>query len=329
MSFPNYPDPAQRALMLQAYVLRQQGLTYRQIGERMDRAVSTVHGYLRDYELFRSDLIAELAADQIVSHLLQLADLDDPHHDRRLADIRELCLLLSSLPAFRSGEIERTGDILQPGIAIDRYGNRFLKPDRAHPPTPEELSQAEQAEAEQALAAAELNPDQPLAYCPEPDRTLPNTPEQRIAQSPPPSGDPFPLPAAEHAEPGRTLPNGAEQEISANPVLNGRSSNTNRNSAPPEPLDDLIGEILELFPHLRSQSDRQILNALEQFTEPHPGPSPLDSAHGTATDQSANPIPAADLHAHAGPDAGAADASALDNRTQVGARAVGLAALSG
>ena len=329
MSFPNYPDPAQRALMLQAYILRQQGLTYRQIGERMDRAVSTVHGYLRDYELFRSDLIAELAADQIVCHLLHLADLDDPHHDRRLADIRELRLLLSSLPAFRSGEIERTFDILQPGIAIDRYGNRFLKPDRVHPPTPEELSQAEQAEAEQALAAADLNPDQPLAYLPEPTRTQPNTPEQRIAQSPPPSGDPFPLPAADHAEPGRTLPNGAEQEISANPVLNGRSSNTDRNSAPSEPLDDLISETLELFPHLKGQSDRQILNALEQFTEPEPDPSPLDSTHGTSTDQGTDPVPTAGVHAHAGPDAGTANAPALDHRAQVGPRAVGLAPLSG
>lgn len=299
MSFPNYPDPAQRSLMLQAYVLRQQGLTYRQIGKRMDRSVSTVHGYLRDYELFRADLIAELAADQIVSHLLQLADLDDPHHDRRLADIRELRLLLSSLPAFRSGEIERTFDILQPGIAIDRYGNRFLKPDRAHPPTPEELAQAEQVE--ESRATSEPDPDQPLVVLPEPSRTLPNaaehdalpspprsgdpfplpaadaselartqpnTPEQRIAQSPPPSADPFPLPAAEHAEPGRTLPNGAEHETSANPVLNGRSSKQGRKSAPSEPLDDLISETLELFPHLKGQSDRQILNALEQFTEP-------------------------------------------------------------
>ncbi|MDE2989175.1 MAG: hypothetical protein OXT70_14180 [Chloroflexota bacterium] len=299
MSFPNYPDPAQRAVMLQAYVLRQQGLTYRQIGERMDRSVSTVHGYLRDYELFRSDIIAELAADQIVSHLVQLADLDDPHHDRRLADIRELRLLLSSLPAFRSGEIERTGDILQPGVAIDRYGNRFLKPDRAHPPTPEELSQAEQVE--ESRSTSEPDPDQPLVVLPEPSRTLsnaaehdafpsplpsgdpfplpaadasepartqPNTPEQRIAQSPPPTADPFPLPAAEHAEPDRTLPNGAEHETSANPVLNGRSSKQDRNSAPPEPLDDLISETLELFPHLKGQLDRQILNALEQFTEP-------------------------------------------------------------
>ncbi len=299
MSFPNYPDPAQRALMLQAYVLRQQGLTYRQIGERMDRAVSTVHGYLRDYELFRSDLIAELAADQIVSHLVQLADLDDPHHDRRLADIRELRLLLSSLPAFRSGEIERTGDILQPGVAIDRYGNRFLKPDRAHPPTPEELAEVERAE--QAQSAAHLDPDQPLAYCPETARTQPNAPEQEapaISRLDAPRPDAGPSPHNEpdrtqlngteqetpeisrldaprpdagpspRNEPDRTQPNGTEHQQGPNPVLNGRSSKQDRNSSPSEPLDDLIGEVLELFPHLRGKSDQQILNALEQFTEP-------------------------------------------------------------
>ncbi|MYA02869.1 MAG: hypothetical protein F4Y35_13905 [Chloroflexi bacterium] len=299
MSFPNYPDPAQRALMLQAYVLRQQGLTYRQIGERMDRSVSTVHGYLRDYELFRSDIIAELAADQIVSHLVQLADLDDPHHDRRLADIRELRLLLSSLPAFRSGEIERTGDILQPGVAIDRYGNRFLKPDRAHPPTPEEIAEVERAE--QAQSAAHLNPDQPLAYCPEPARTQQNGAEQEAPTFPrldAPRPNPGPSPHSEpartqpnapeqktpaisrldaprpdagpspHNEPDRTQPNGTEHQHGPNPVLNGRSSKQDRNSAPSEPLDDLISETLELFPHLKGQSDRQILNALEQFTEP-------------------------------------------------------------
>ncbi|MYJ91435.1 MAG: hypothetical protein F4038_00075 [Chloroflexi bacterium] len=299
MSFPNYPDPAQRALMLQAYVLRQQGLTYRQIGERMDRSVSTVHGYLRDYELFRSDIIAELAADQIVSHLVQLADLDDPHHDRRLADIRELRLLLSSLPAFRSGEIERTGDILQPGVAIDRYGNRFLKPDRAHPPTPEEIAEVERAE--QAQSAAHLNPDQPLAYCPEPARTQQNGAEQEAptiprlkAPTPKPAHRTPPAPPrahqngpqhktpaisrldaprpdagpSPHNEPDRTQPNGTEHQHGPNPVLNGRSSKQDRNSAPSEPLDDLISETLELFPHLKGQSDRQILNALEQFTEP-------------------------------------------------------------
>ena len=101
MSFPRFPDPARRAKLLQAHQLRQQGLTMRQIAHEMDCAVSTVSGYLRDYELFRSDLIHELAADQIVSHLIQLAQPDDPQHEQRLADLRELRLLLTSLP--RSG----------------------------------------------------------------------------------------------------------------------------------------------------------------------------------------------------------------------------------
>lgn len=60
--------------MLQAHLLRQQDLTLRQIATRMNCAHSTVAGYLADFERYRSDLIQELAADQLVTHLIQLAD---------------------------------------------------------------------------------------------------------------------------------------------------------------------------------------------------------------------------------------------------------------
>ena len=240
MSFPNYPDPARRANMLQAHQLRQQGLTLRQIAERMDRAVSTVHAYLHDFEQFRTDLVGELAADQIVTHLIQLADIDDPHHDRRLAAVRELRLLLTSLPEIHRGEVDRTMEILRAGVAIDRYGNRYPKPDHMHPPTSEELAQAEQAElVESPPSQPEL--DQALVLLPEASRTEPNKPEQ---------------------------------ELSPHPAHNGKSARIERNSpAPPEPFDALIGETIELFPHLQGQSDRHILNFLEQFTEPDRQPS--------------------------------------------------------
>ena len=340
MPFPNYPDPAQRALMLEAHLLRLQGLTYRQIGQRMDRSVSTVHSYVHDFEQFRTDVIAELAADQIVAHLVHLADLDDPHHDRRLLDIRELRLLLTALPTIRHGEMVRTMEILQSGVTIDRYGNRFPKPDRRYPATPEELAQAEQA----PRPSDRLQPDQPLAYLPEPARTQPNATEPPQPAAPRPDAGPrppsasngasvptpqTPQPSAYTSQPARTQPNASEQEIASTPAHNGRSPTANRKSAPPEPLDSLISETLELFPHLKGQSDQQILNALEQFTDPRAGSSPLDFAHGTPTDQGADPIPAAGVHADARPDAGAAHAPALDHRTQVGARAIGLAALPG
>ena len=175
MSFLKYPDPAQRAKLLQAYLLRQQGLTLRQIAARMECAHSTVASYLKEFEFFRADLIHELAADQVVSHLIGLADVDDEHHDRRLAAVRELRLLLTALPGISRAETERTLDILRAGVDVDRYGNRYLKPERLHPLTDEEVAEAEQAEPRN-FARPEL--DLPLAYRPEPGRTESNKAEQ-------------------------------------------------------------------------------------------------------------------------------------------------------
>lgn len=75
MSYPNFPNPARRARILQAHQLRQQGLTLREIARIMGCAHSTVAGYLRDYELFRFDLMRELASDQIVTNAIHLADV--------------------------------------------------------------------------------------------------------------------------------------------------------------------------------------------------------------------------------------------------------------
>lgn len=231
MSFPNFPNPAQRAEMFQAHHLRQQGLSLRQIGERMGRAHSTVSVYLKHFELFRTDLIRELAADQIVSHLTHLADIDDPHHDRRLGALRELRLLLASLHGIHRDETIRTEEILQPGLAVDRYGVRYPKPNHTYPPTPEELAQEQPAE-QTDQPSADLNPDQPLAYRPkssptphpetvEPARTQPNTIEHENSPPPPPSGDPHLPQHTETTEPARTQPNASEREESPSPPQSG------------------------------------------------------------------------------------------------------------
>ena len=117
MSFPHYPNPARRARILEAQQLRMQGLTMRRIARRMHCSVSTVHADLRDYELFRSDLIHELAADQVVDHLIHFAEPDDPQHEQRRADLHELRLLLTALPQIRRDESERSVELLQGGVA--------------------------------------------------------------------------------------------------------------------------------------------------------------------------------------------------------------------
>ena len=179
MSFPNYPNPARRARILEAQQLRMQGLTMRQIARRMQCSVSTVHSYLRDFELFRTDLIQELAADQIVTHLIQFSDLDDPHHEQRRADLHELRLLLSAIPQIHRDESDRSAELLQGGVAVDRYGARYPKADRLHPPTPEETEQMQQP-----TTTEDPDPDQPLAFIPEtgPDQTsqpAPANPQER------------------------------------------------------------------------------------------------------------------------------------------------------
>ena len=163
MSYPNFPNPARRARILQAHQLRQQGLTLREIAKIMGCAHSTVAGYLRDYELFRVDLMRELAADQIVSHAIQLAEVDSEHHDRRLAAMREFRLLLTALPEIRRDEDDRTRELTSGQVHVDRYGNRYATPNRMFPPTQEE--QQESLEPPLELPAGRPDPDVAL-YCP-------------------------------------------------------------------------------------------------------------------------------------------------------------------
>ena len=177
MSFPNFPNPARRAKLLQAHHLRQQGLTLRQIAREMNCAHSTVAAYLKDFELFRADLIQELAADQLVVHLLQLADLDDPHHDRRRADIRELRLLLTAVPKIRRDESERTQELVQGGVSVDRYGQRYPRPEHFFPPTPEEIEQINQPHGQPRRPSSTPTNRSPSPPNPaEQNRTPPNTP---------------------------------------------------------------------------------------------------------------------------------------------------------
>lgn len=293
MSFPSYPNPARRARILEAQQLRMQGLTMREIAQRMHCSVSTVHAYLRDYELFRSDLVQELAADQIVTNLIHLGDHDDPHHDRRRADLHELRLLLTALPHIRRDESDRSVELLQTGVAVDRYGKRYTKTDRLHPPTPEETEQMQQP----GPPAQDLDPDQPLAFLPEPSRTEPNATEQQhdpgpTSVAPRPTSDP-PRPDAgarashtasttespsprptpnDEAKHDRTNPNKPEQEIHSNPAHNATSAVSDQKSpAPNEPPEQpqpkpVPGKIRALL----ERSDRDWITDYHPHSPNHP-----------------------------------------------------------
>ncbi|MDE2745261.1 MAG: hypothetical protein OXI41_04640 [Chloroflexota bacterium] len=271
MSFPHYPNPARRARILEAQQLRMQGLTMRQIAQRMQCSVSTVHADLRDFELFRSDLIQDLAADQIVTNLIHLGDHDDPHHDQRRADLHELRLLLTALPQIRRDESDRSFELLQGGVTVDRYGARYPKADRLHPPTPEEDEQIQQP----APTPEPPDPDQPLAFIPEPTRTTPNATEPGLR--PPPPGEACPAPDAgvsrsdgggrpqpTELEPTRTEPNTTEQESTPNPAQNGTSADSVRKSPPPNHQQALANVERELQEVLRHR------NWLKDYPEHNP-----------------------------------------------------------
>ncbi len=223
MSHPNFPNPARRARILQAHQLRSQGLTLREIAKIMGCAHSTVAGYLRDYELFRLDLMREVAADQIVIHAIQLAQVDSDHHDRRLAAMREFRLLLTALPEMRRDEDDRTRELTSGGVIVDRYGNRYPTRDRFYPPTEEEQQQSKEPPTQ--LPAGRPSPDVVL-YCP----PLPESTSE-------PKSEPEPEPAAElkseqpvETEQNRTESNKTEQESTSNPAQDSTSANPDQNS---------------------------------------------------------------------------------------------------
>ena len=90
-------NPAQRAKRLQAHSLRCQGLTYRQIGERMRCAHSTAAKYVRDFEANRAEIIESLAADLLVHSVANLQHPDPDLHHQHINAARELRLLVNSL----------------------------------------------------------------------------------------------------------------------------------------------------------------------------------------------------------------------------------------
>ena len=261
MSFPNFPNPARRAKLLLAHQLRQQGLTLRQIAQRMDCAHSTVSGYLSDFELFRTDLIQELAADQIVSHVIQLADLSDEHHDRRLAAVRELRLLLGAVPKIRYDEYQRVGVLTQAGVSVDRYGNRHPMLNRHYPPTPQETAKLERNA--QLPAQTELDPDLPMTCLA--DSTAPPVPDL--------IGDPLSAPTDEPAdEPAaaiRTKSNKSEQNTHENPAHNGKSASNDQQSPPPteHPRPSAIPDEIRAF---LEHSTRDWINDYPRHNPDHP-----------------------------------------------------------
>ena len=88
--------PARQAKILQAYNLRAQGFTLRQIARQLGCAHSTVSQYIKDFERSRDLIVRNIAADQLLHILLNLHLVDPQHREHSSSIFRELRLLLAS-----------------------------------------------------------------------------------------------------------------------------------------------------------------------------------------------------------------------------------------
>ena len=104
MSKPPSPQRCER--IIQAQLLRNQGLSIRQIAERLGCAPSTVHAYLRDFQRHRVYILQSRATAHLVE---QIELLTEPGQERgqlqeRVAATRELRLLFTALPKIEDAD---------------------------------------------------------------------------------------------------------------------------------------------------------------------------------------------------------------------------------
>ena len=132
---PNPPSPRRCLRILEAHHLSCQGLSLRQISERLDCARSTVSGYLRDFQIHRAHILHSVAADRLADqvHLLTQPDAEPAQHRRQIAAARELRLLLRDLPRLQEHDEQRRAQVEAirnaPAIALARSRNRYAGPD--------------------------------------------------------------------------------------------------------------------------------------------------------------------------------------------------------
>ncbi len=109
--------PRLRAHALQAHSLHCQGLTYRQIGERMKRSPSTVAGYIKAFNTHRDEIIQSLAADQLAHSLAGLNSEDSDLHQQHIDTARELRLQTDTLDRIADRQQRRHRRIQEEEIA--------------------------------------------------------------------------------------------------------------------------------------------------------------------------------------------------------------------
>ena len=178
----NPPTPRRCHRMFEAHHLDCQGLSLRQIGRRLGRAPSTIHAYLKDFQLHRNHVLrtvfADLLADQL--HILAHPETEPDQHRQTVAAIRELRLLLLSLPAIQehnpqprddigiSDAAEQNQDPDEPGFNQTEPEQRSQNPEDFGP-IETSLDKSEHPTEENSAPGKELAPTTPNSR-PEPVR---------------------------------------------------------------------------------------------------------------------------------------------------------------
>ena len=197
----NPPTPRRCHRMFEAHHLDCQGLSLRQIGRRLGRAPSTIHAYLKDFQLHRNHVLrtvfADLLADQL--HILAHPETEPDQHRQTVAAIRELRLLLLNLPAFQQHQRPQhdTARADAQDLAPDEPGFTQTKLDE-HSQNPEDsgsigtnLDKSEHPIEEQSVPDKEFAPTPPNSR-PEPVPQPKSTHSLTLRPPPRPVGPQYP-----------------------------------------------------------------------------------------------------------------------------------------
>ena len=108
----NPPSPRRCRRIFDAHHLECQGLSLSQIGDQLGCARSTAHAYLRDFRLYRDHVLRSVVADRLADqvHLLTQPDQEPDRHRQHVAAMRELRLLMLSLPAIQAHDASGDDD---------------------------------------------------------------------------------------------------------------------------------------------------------------------------------------------------------------------------
>lgn len=257
-------SPQRRRRILQAHQLRQEGRTLRGIAEILGVSHSTVVADLKLFEIHWSDLVEQAADDALVEQLQLLQvrlrkalplDMIETYGNFNPTDFARVYQAHVAEVATVLREIRRTTVALH---------------ERAQSRRAQQAEHGQSAEAGgelsfpvDELANAPAQPAKSTKPATSGKSTKRNKPDRRAEQ-------------AGQDRPGRTnadhtkRPNSSKtRRIDVSP---GRKNNSRQPDPQPAPVDAMIRETIELFPHLKGKPIDQILDFLERFTDPNGEP---------------------------------------------------------